>query len=105
MPLSRRYTPEHSPSESCVFGMDFSAVIPPGVGIASGSIEIATNTVPPLAADGDWSIGAVQVRGRTLYATLSGGKSGTDYLISWVAVDTGGNVWPRGALVLCGPTS
>ena len=64
MPLSRRYTPEHPPGESCSFGLDYSFVIPPGVGISSGTLTIMTNTVPPIDASADWSIGPVTVRVR-----------------------------------------
>jgi hypothetical protein len=105
MPLSRRYTPEHPPSEACTFGLDFSAVVPPGVGISQGRLDIFTNVVPPVAADADWTKGVVSVRGRVLYATLSGGVAGTDYLLRWTATDTDGNVWPRSGLILVGSTS
>ena len=104
MPLSRRYTPEHPPGESCVFGLDFSAVIPVGVGIGSGTLSILTNTATP-ANDKSWTIGPVGVRGRVLYATLTGGVSGTDYQLQWEAIDTDGNIWPRTCLCLCAPTS
>jgi hypothetical protein len=105
MPLSRRYTPEKDPGESSTFGMDFSTLIPPGVGISGGTLAIFTNTKPPIAADADWSKGTVTVYDRTLYAMLGGGKVGIDYLLTWTATDTNGNVWPRSALCLCAPTS
>jgi hypothetical protein len=105
MPLSRRYTPEKAPGESSVFGMDFSYLIPVGVGISSGALAIATNTSPPVAADGDWTKGTVSVHDRTLYATLGGGKAGTDYQLTWTATDSNGNIWPRTALCLCALTS
>jgi hypothetical protein len=104
MPLSRRYTPEHPPGESCLFGLDFSPVLPPGVGIKSGTLNIKTNTVPPGDAP-ELLASQVQVRDRVLYATLTGGYSGTDYLLTWTATDTEGNVWPRTAAILCAPTS
>ena len=105
MPLSRRYTPEHPPGESCLFGMDYSFVLPPGVGIAAGSIDILTNTNPPMPAAFQWNIGPVQTRGRAIYCQLSGGMEGIDYQIRWTATDTKGNVWPRVALVICAQTS
>ena len=105
MPLSRRYTPEHPPGESCKFGYDFSPIVPPGVGLASGSITIWNNLNPPTPNTTDWTIGAVGVRGRALYAALSGGVEGKDYQLRWVAVDTEGNTWPRTGLVLCAQTS
>lgn len=104
MPLSRRYTPEHPPGESCPYGLDYSYVIPPGVGIASGTCAVWSNTVPAVQST-DWTIGAVTVRGRAIYATLSGGIEGKDYQIRWVATDTAGNIWPRTCLQLCAQTS
>lgn len=105
MPISRRYSREAAPGESCIFGLDFSPLIPPGVGIQAGGLQVLTNTSPPLAASGDWDIGAVTWLDRTLYATLAGGKAGVDYILTWTATDTQGNVWPRSALLLCAPTS
>jgi hypothetical protein len=105
MPLTKRYYPEHPPSEVCNFGMDYSFVIPFGVGIASGSLAIFNNLATPVAADADWTVQAVQVRGRAIYALLTGGVPGTDYQLQWTAVDTQGNVWPRTALILCAETS
>ena len=104
MPLSRRYTPEFAPGESSLIGLDFSYVIPPGVGIASGALTIFTNAATP-AASSDFTIGEVTVLGRTLYALLSGGIDGTDYQLRWSATDTDGNVFPRTALLLCALTS
>ena len=105
MPLSRRYTPEHPPGEECNFGMDFSFIVPPGVGLESGSLAIWTNRVPPVDDSANWTIGAVSVRGRAVYALVSGGVEGTDYQFRWVATDTAGNIWPRTALCLCAQTS
>jgi hypothetical protein len=105
MPLSRRYTPEHPPGESCNFGLDLSYILPPGVAVASGSLAIQTNTAAPVDATADWTIGAVTVRGRAIYAMLSGGVAGTDYQLKWTALDTAGNTWPRTTLVLCADTS
>ena len=106
MPISRRYSPEHPPDEVCAFGMDYSFVIPAGVGICEGCLEIFTNTVPPHEADEDWTqYGAIEIRDRAIYCTLSGGCVGTDYLFRWTATDTEGNVWPRTALCLCADTS
>jgi len=104
MPLSRRYSPEHPPGEACRFGLDFSFIIPKGVGITTGELTIWTNTVAPVQSS-DFTIGPVEVRGRTIYAMLSGGVEGTDYQLRFIAHDTDGNVWPRTALVLCAQTS
>lgn len=105
MPLSRRYTPEHPPGEQCNYGFDFSPIVPPGVGLASGTLTVWKNVVPPINDSANWTIGTVSVRGRALYASLTGGTDGTDYQIRWVATDTAGNIWPRTALQLCAQTS
>ena len=104
MPLSRRYTPEHAPGDDYTYGMDYSFVIPPGVGIKTGSLEIWENVVPAVPST-DFTIGAVSVRGRAVYADLSGGSEGTDYQLRWNAIDTDGKSWFRTALLLCAQTS
>jgi hypothetical protein len=105
MPVTRRYTPEHPPGETCSFGLDYSFVIPPGIGIDSAALEIWTNTAVPVRADADWIVSPVTVRGRVLYAQLGGGVEGTDYQLRWLARDTDANVWPRTTLILCAQTS
>jgi hypothetical protein len=106
MPLSRRYTPEHPPGEECFFGLDYSFLIPPGVGIASATVEIWTNTPGDVQPSQDWTLETpVHIEGRTVFAKLTGGIEGTDYQIRWIVTDTRGNIWPRTALVLCAQTS
>jgi hypothetical protein len=105
MPLSRRYHPEHPPGEKCTFGFDFSPIIPVGVGIASATLTISRNSPPGAITDGEWTIGPVTWLDRTVYATLTGGMTGIDYLLRWAATDTDGNIWPRFCLVLCAATS
>lgn len=105
MPISRRYSPEFAPGEACSIGLDFSPIIPPGVGIESGTLSVFTNTQPPQDASTDFTISPVEVRGRAIYAMISGGLSGRDYALRWTATDTEGNVWPRTALMLCADTS
>lgn len=105
MPLSRRYTPEKPPDEICRFGMDYGFLIPPGVGIASGSVSVWTNTPGDVQPSSDWVVGPVDWEGRTVFATFTGGIEGTDYQIRWVVTDTHGNVWPRTGLILCAQTS
>jgi hypothetical protein len=85
--------------------MDYSFLVPPLVGLASGSVEIWTNTPGDVQPSFDWTVGPVLIEGRTVYAELSGGIEGTDYQIRWIVTDTDGNVWPRTGLVLCSQTS
>lgn len=105
MPLSRRYSPEHPANESCLFGMDFSFVLPPNVAIVSAALDILTNTAPPVAAGGDWTIDDIVIAGSAVYARLTGGVDGTDYQLRWTITDSDGNIFPRTALVLCAVTS
>lgn len=101
---SKRYHPPHPPGENCIFGMDFSNVIPRGKGIAQATIQAQTNTVPP-AQSTDWTYGPIQVLHRALYCRLEGGVAGSDYRIMWTVTDSDGNVYPRVALLLCADTS
>jgi hypothetical protein len=105
MPLSRRYTPSWAPSDASNIGMDFSYVVPPGVGIVLGQLSIWTNTATPISVDVDFVVGPIQVFGRTIYTFLEGGAEGRDYQLRWVAIDTDGNRWQRTALMLCAQTS
>lgn len=86
--------------------MDYSAVIPPGVGIALGQCACFTNTNPPVASS-LLTIGDVSIIGRTLVAFVEADPAaiGVDFQIQWIAFDTQSNVWPRVGLVLCAPTS
>jgi hypothetical protein len=102
---AKRYYPDHPSTELCYFGLDFSFVIPYGVGIAAGALSIFTNANPPAPADADWTKGAVVVQGRSIYALLTGGVLGTDYQLRWTATDSVGSIWPRMALILCAQTS
>jgi hypothetical protein len=104
MALSVRYQPPHPPGEACSFGLDFSMIIPMGVGIDSASLEIVTNT-NPVESQSDWTQGTVEIGGRQVYAQCSGGVEGTDYQFRWTALDSLGNTWIRTALVLCAQTS
>jgi hypothetical protein len=105
MALSRRYSPEWAPGDSALIGLDLSPIIPPGVGLASGSLTIASNTQPPVSVGSDFTVGSVSVSGRAVYVALTGGVSGTDYALTWSVTDTDGNIWNRTALMLCAPTS
>jgi len=106
MPLSRRYSPEIAPGEACNVGLDCSPLIPPGLGIASGTLAIWTNTAVPQPSS-DISVGTVTIRGRTVYAFVNAQDAalGKDYQLRWVVVDSAGNVWPRTCLLLCSLTS
>ena len=108
MSLSRRYTPELNPSESCLIGMSYEYIIPPGVGIKSGFVAALFNQVVSGAVPSDiLTFGPIQIRGRVLYAqiTATAFTNAFDFQIEWIAYDTQGNVWPRVGLLLCSPTS
>lgn len=108
MPLSRRYSPEWSPGDTATIGMDFSYVLPPGVGIASNpSLSIWSNFAQPVDATAtDWNVlQSPLVVGRAVYAIVHGGQPGIDYQFRWNITDTLGNVWTRTGLLLVGLTS
>jgi hypothetical protein len=105
MPLTRRYNPPQPAGSSATFGMDFSAVVPVGIGIASFILKIFTNTQPPVAADADWTTTTGYIRGRAVFENLSGGVSGKDYLLQWTVTDSRSNVWIRTAALLCTSTA
>lgn len=104
MAISNRYDPPHPPGETCNFALDFSPVIPLGVGIQSANLTILLNTNPPQSQD-DWTLADPQIIGRRLYVQCGGGVEGTDYQFVWTATDSLGNVWPRTTLVLCASAS
>lgn len=104
MALARRYQPSHPAGQSCLYAVDFSAILPPGVGLTAPGVVLQTNTNPPGIASGITATGGGFV-GRVIWITISGGIAGTDYLITWTVSDTVGNTWIISALLLCAPTS
>jgi len=105
MSLNNRYLPSHPQGQSCLYCLDFSNILPAGVGITTGNLVIELNTVPPASAGSDFIVGPVSVVGRRLYAQLTEGVSGRDYRLNWLALDSLGNAWPRTCLLLCAATS
>ena len=103
MAISNRYQ-SHPPDDSHTYGLDFSMLIPMGVGIATASLEIVTNT-NPVESQSNWTQGTVAIGGRQVYCLCSGGIEGTDYQFRWSAMDTLGNIWNRTVLCLCAQTS
>lgn len=84
--------------------MDYAPILPPGVGLASGSVSIVINT-NPVASQSAWTIGAVTTEGRRAWCPLAGGAEGTDYQVRWSCTDTLGNIWPITCYVLCAQTT
>lgn len=104
MAVSQRYKPSHPAGQSAVYAIDFSNILPPGIGLSNPAVQIQTNTVPPGLATGITpSLGGF--RGRQAWITITGGVSGTDYLINWTIVDSQQNTWVVTALLLCAATS
>lgn len=102
--LAQRYEPSHPPGEVCLFGMDFSFLLPMGAGISSVTLAIFNNTFLGKDVSADWVIGPVTVLRRQVWSLLQGGVEGSDYRFLWTVKDTDGNSWPRSALVLCSET-
>lgn len=103
MALGNRYFPPHPPGESCRFFLDYSPILPLGVVISDGDLDIVTNT-NPVQAQSDWTQGDIEIFGRRVYCQCSGGVEGTDYQLRWTVTDSLGNTWPRTTLVLCAET-
>ena len=103
MALGNRHFPPKSPEDATLFGLDWSAILPPGVGIASASLTIVTNT-NPVQQQSDTTQGDVIIARRRTWATIGGGDEGTDYQFRWQITDTTGNVWQRTTLCLCAET-
>jgi hypothetical protein len=104
MAITRRYQPPLAQGEASTIGLDYSHILPPGIGLASATIAQFINTNPPTATT-DFTLGTPTTRGRNVWATISGGTPGTDYQIRWTAIDSVGNTWPRTTLILVADTS
>lgn len=101
----RRYEPSHPPGEVCLFGMDFSFLLPMGVGIRYADLNIFNNTFLSPDVSADFIIDPVTISGRQIWTRVQGGVDGSDYRFLWRITDTDGFVWPRSALVLCSSTN
>lgn len=106
MSINNRYSPSHPAGEQITYGLDFSPILPAGVTIAGGAINVQYNTVPPTTAL-DLTVAPLTPAPNTrrMYAKVSGGTSGSDYRLNWTAQDSLGNTWIRSTLLLCAPTS
>src|SRR5215472_4922438 len=100
MSLNNRYTPSHPQGDNQMYALDFSNLLPPGVGIATGSLAIEYNTVPP-TPQSDWTLGPPSVVGRRVYCQCEGGLAAKDYRLTWTVVDSLANQWSRACLLLC----
>lgn len=47
MPISARYSPEHGPLDASIYSCDFSALIPPGVGIYPSVFDVSAAAPSP----------------------------------------------------------
>lgn len=104
MAVSQRYKPSHPAGQSAVYAVDFSNILPPGVGLSQPGVIIQTNTTPPGIATGITSSGG-GFRGRMAWITIAGGVAGTDYLIQWTLIDSQNNTWIVTVLLMCAATS
>ena len=72
-------------------------------GIADpGDVHFVQIKCPLLTRD---RVASVEVRGRVVYAWLTGGQDTHDYQLRWFVTDTDGNIFPRVGLVLCSRSS
>lgn len=85
--------------------MDFSLLLPMGVGIGQADLKIFNNTFLSPDVSVDWIIDPVTISGRQVWTRLQGGVDGQDYQLRWSVTDTDGQVFPKTALVLCSQTN
>lgn len=106
MAVAQRYKPSHPAGQSAVYAVDFSNILPPGVGLSQPAVQIQTNTVPPGLASGI-TTGSGGFQGRMVWITITGGTAGQDYIITWTVSDTSAapNTWVISVLLLCAATS
>lgn len=104
MAITRRYQPNWAPAESSIIGMDFSPMLPPGVGISTVVLTIVLNQNPATPSN-DFTQGTISIDGRRTWCLLAGGNAGIDYQCRWGITDTIGQNWLRIALLLCAETS
>lgn len=118
---SQRYRPPMAPGERSPVGMDFSNIVPVGVGIASCTLQIFTNTVPPVETDAGFegSLTAdfatimtfgqpqqINIEDRFCWVWLNAlDQTATDYQFLFEALDNSNAAWTRTALLLCTVTS
>jgi len=114
-----RYRPFHT-TDNAFFSMDWSPILPPGLGIVSTMLTVVRNTNPTQPApevavslpaegnalwdealwdEGQW--GSMGIEGRITSARCSGGNAGTDYQFRWAIVDSADNTWGETAFALC----
>lgn len=104
MAINNRYLPSHPQGDNSLYGLDFTAILPPGVAIGSATVTLEYNSVPPTATS-DWTLGVPIITGRRVYAQLEGGLAGRDYRVNWRVVDSLANQWTRTCLLQCAATS
>lgn len=104
MSVSRRYQPSHPRAQTATYGIDVAPMLPAGMGIITVLCDIRLNTTPP-QADGSMEVSNTGSRGRMAWATIAGGTSGQDYLITWTLTDNAQNTWIISTLLLCAATS
>lgn len=104
MAVSKRYQPSHPAGQTAIYAVDFSNILPPGVGLTMPAVQLFINTTPPGLPVGITTASG-GFRGRQVWITIQGGVSGTDYLIQWTVNDTQNNTWIITAALLCAATS
>ena len=93
------------PADDAQLWMDFSALIPKGVGITSATLQFFSNTVPPAATSDFTTSGAILIDDRAVYTQVQGGVNGKDYQLLWTVNTSDDNVWKRTVLLLCANTT
>ena len=79
-------------------------MLPAGAVITTATLTILLNQSPTLPTS-DFTQQPVQIDGRQVWCTITGGVPGTDYQCRWTITDSLQNNWIRTATLLCAETS
>jgi hypothetical protein len=105
----RRYYPSHA-TEKTMYGIDFSTLLPLGVGITDAWVTVYKNLNPwvwvndtygTTSTPDELAVSDLLIRGRRVYVAVWNGVPGTDYVILWNISDTLTNDWQQATYVLC----
>ena len=106
MPVIQRSNTK-APGEVRDVSFDFSAELASGETITGQSVGVYYNTTPPVvaSANGDLTASGVTLFQNTLVTcVLSQGVFGTDYLVTFTAITSAGQIIPRSIYQLVGQT-
>jgi hypothetical protein len=106
MPIIQRSNTK-APAEVRDVSYDFSAELASGETITGQNVNVYYNTSPPTAANAGGDLvasGVTLFQGTLVTCVLSQGVFGTDYLVTFTAVTSAGQIIPRSVYQSVGQT-